>query len=75
MPVRLTAAPSTGYHHATPDTMQRRFLSTGGTITNRGSEWRQRPLADRIEDNEGARSRRLPADSHADRSVRRTLSS
>ena len=26
----------TGYHHATPDTLQRRFLSTGGTITNHG---------------------------------------
>ncbi|MCA1693712.1 MAG: hypothetical protein LC749_02735 [Actinobacteria bacterium] len=26
----------TGYHHATPDTLQRRFLSTGGTIINRG---------------------------------------
>ncbi len=25
----------TGYHHATPDTLQRRFLSTGGTIINR----------------------------------------
>ena len=25
-----------GYHHATPDTLQRRFLSTGGTIVNRG---------------------------------------
>ncbi len=24
----------TGYHHATPDTLQRRFLSTTGTITN-----------------------------------------
>ena len=24
----------TGYHHATPDTLQRRFLSTGGTILN-----------------------------------------
>ncbi|MGZ6801285.1 MAG: hypothetical protein ACXVGR_15915, partial [Mycobacteriaceae bacterium] len=23
-----------GYHHATPDTLQRRFLSTGGTILN-----------------------------------------
>ncbi len=33
------------------------------------AKWRQRPIADRIEDNEGARSRRLPADSHADRSV------
>jgi hypothetical protein len=33
--VRLAAAPPTGYHHATPDTLQRRFLSTGGTITNR----------------------------------------
>jgi hypothetical protein len=26
----------TGYHHATPDTLQRRFLSTGGTIINHG---------------------------------------
>jgi len=26
----------TGYHHATPDTLQRRFLSTGGTIVNQG---------------------------------------
>jgi len=26
----------TGYHHATPDTLQRRFLSTGGLILNRG---------------------------------------
>ena len=26
----------TGYHHATPDTLQRRFLSTTGTITNTG---------------------------------------
>jgi hypothetical protein len=26
----------TGYHHATPDTLQRRFLSTGGTIHNHG---------------------------------------
>jgi hypothetical protein len=26
----------TGYHHATPDTLQRRFLSTGGVILNRG---------------------------------------
>lgn len=26
----------TGYHHATPDTLQRRFLSTTGTITNNG---------------------------------------
>jgi len=26
----------TGYHHATPDTLQRRFLSTGGTILNHG---------------------------------------
>jgi len=26
----------TGYHHATPDTLQRRFLSTGGVIRNRG---------------------------------------
>ncbi len=25
----------TGYHHATPDTLQRRFLSTGGLIINR----------------------------------------
>ena len=25
----------TGYHNATPDTLQRRFLSTGGTIVNR----------------------------------------
>ena len=24
----------TGYHHATPDTLQRRFLSTGGIILN-----------------------------------------
>jgi hypothetical protein len=24
----------TGYHHATPDTLQRRFLSTGGVILN-----------------------------------------
>jgi hypothetical protein len=27
-----------GYHTATPDTLQRRFLSTGGTILNRGPE-------------------------------------
>ena len=27
----------TGYHHATPDTLQRRFLSTGGLVLNRGS--------------------------------------
>jgi hypothetical protein len=27
-----------GYHAATPDTLQRRFLNTGGTILNRGSE-------------------------------------
>ena len=26
----------TGYHHATPDTLQRRFLSTTGTIDNNG---------------------------------------
>jgi transposase len=26
----------TGYHHATPDTLQRRFLSTGGRIVNDG---------------------------------------
>ena len=26
----------TGYHHATPDTIQRRFLQTGGVIFNRG---------------------------------------
>jgi hypothetical protein len=26
----------TGYHHATPDTLQRRFLSTTGTITTTG---------------------------------------
>jgi len=26
----------TGYHHATPDTLQRRFLSTTGTIDNHG---------------------------------------
>lgn len=26
----------TGYNHATPDTLQRRFLSTGGTIINHG---------------------------------------
>jgi hypothetical protein len=26
----------TGYHDATPDTLQRRFLSTGGTILNNG---------------------------------------
>ncbi len=26
----------TGYHHATPDTLQRRFLSTGGLIINQG---------------------------------------
>jgi transposase len=26
----------TGYHHATPDTLQRRFLSTGGHILNQG---------------------------------------
>jgi hypothetical protein len=26
----------TGYHDATPDTLQRRFLSTGGTIDNHG---------------------------------------
>jgi transposase len=26
----------TGYHDATPDTLQRRFLSTGGTILNHG---------------------------------------
>jgi hypothetical protein len=26
----------TGYHHATPDTLQRRFLSTGGLIVNNG---------------------------------------
>jgi len=26
----------TGYHHATPDTLQRRFLSTTGTIENNG---------------------------------------
>ncbi|MCA1695772.1 MAG: hypothetical protein LC749_14160 [Actinobacteria bacterium] len=26
----------TGYHHATPDTLQRRFLSTTGTILNHG---------------------------------------
>ncbi|MGH3577104.1 MAG: hypothetical protein ACRDU0_06060, partial [Mycobacterium sp.] len=26
----------TGYHHATPDTLQRRFLSTGGVILNQG---------------------------------------
>jgi hypothetical protein len=25
-----------GYHHATPDTLQRRFLSTGGRIVNEG---------------------------------------
>jgi len=28
----------TGYHHATPDTLQRRFLSTTGEILNRGNE-------------------------------------
>jgi hypothetical protein len=27
-----------GYETATPDTLQRRFLSTGGTILNRGDE-------------------------------------
>jgi hypothetical protein len=27
-----------GYHTATPDTLQRRFLNTGGIILNRGSE-------------------------------------
>jgi hypothetical protein len=27
----------TGYHHATPDTLQRRFLSTTGTITPHGN--------------------------------------
>jgi len=27
-----------GYHAATPDTLQRRFLNTGGTIENRGQE-------------------------------------
>ncbi len=26
----------TGYHHATPDTLQRRFLSTGGLVVNNG---------------------------------------
>ena len=26
----------TGYHDATPDTLQRRFLSTGGTILDHG---------------------------------------
>jgi hypothetical protein len=26
----------TGYHHATPDTVQRRFLSTSGVIGNHG---------------------------------------
>jgi len=26
----------TGYHHATPDTLQRRFLSTGGVVLNHG---------------------------------------
>lgn len=26
----------TGYHHTTPDTLQRRFLSTGGVILNHG---------------------------------------
>jgi len=26
----------TGYHHATPDTLQRRFLSTGGVVINHG---------------------------------------
>jgi hypothetical protein len=26
----------TGYHHATPDTLQRRFLSTPGIITTTG---------------------------------------
>ncbi len=26
----------TGYHHTTPDTLQRRFLSTGGVILNQG---------------------------------------
>jgi hypothetical protein len=26
----------TGYHHAIPDTLQRRFLSTTGTIDNNG---------------------------------------
>jgi hypothetical protein len=28
----------TGYHTATPDTLQRRFLSTGGVIVNHGSQ-------------------------------------
>jgi transposase len=28
----------TGYHHATPDTLQRRFLSTTGTITTTSSD-------------------------------------
>ena len=27
-----------GYHAATPDTLQRRFLNTGGIILNHGSE-------------------------------------
>jgi hypothetical protein len=27
-----------GYHTATPDTLQRRFLSTGGTIINHGNQ-------------------------------------
>ena len=27
-----------GYHTATPDTLQRRFLSTSGTILNHGQE-------------------------------------
>ena len=27
-----------GYHAATPDNLQRRFLNTGGTILNHGSE-------------------------------------
>jgi hypothetical protein len=28
----------TGYHTATPDTLQRRFLSTSGVIFNHGSQ-------------------------------------
>ena len=27
-----------GYHAATPDTLQRRFLNTGGTIHSRGTQ-------------------------------------
>ena len=34
--LRSPAPRLTGYHHATPDTLQRRFLSTTGTITNTG---------------------------------------